>query len=154
MQLCDPLAAVPSLDVTDTAKTRTNPKPANFSCHSLSTEIAEVCSMEANTMETKEPKKSFSELLIEADTETQVTVMASLGMTLQQITGFTGIPLGHLREAVMLDDDPIGKAYRKGKSMIEVELANVIRMQAMNGDTTAIGRLSEKLRKQTQSETL
>jgi hypothetical protein len=38
--------------------------------------------------------------------------------------------------------------------MIEVELANVIRMQAMNGDTTAIGRLQDKLRKQTQSETL
>ena len=91
---------------------------------------------------------------MEADTETQVTVMASLGMTLQQIADFTGTPLAEMKCAIKDDADPIGKAYRKGKAMIEVELANVIRMQAMNGDTTAIGRLAEKLRKQNQSEML
>lgn len=108
-------------------------------------------------METKQenqPLKSFSEELLEADTETQVMVMASLGMTLQQIADFTGIAPKELKTALKDDTGQIARAYRKGKSMIEVELANVIRMQAMNGDTTAIGRLTEKLRKQTESERL
>lgn len=105
-------------------------------------------------METKEQQKSFSETLLEADTETQVMVMASLGMSLQQIADFIGLPFTQLKKAVKTDCDPTGAAYRKGKAMIEVELANVICMQAMNGDTTAIARLSDRLKKQTQSEML
>lgn len=102
----------------------------------------------------EEKQKSFSEELMEAGTDEQVMVLASLGMTLQQIADFTGMKLRDLKEAIADDDNDLSVAYRKGKSMIEVELSNVIRQQAMNGDSTAIGRLMEKIRKQSQSEDL
>lgn len=110
-----------------------------------------------NNMENQEQKKqdkTFSEALLETDTATQVMVMASLGLTLQQIADFTGMTLQEFKTHLDEEGDPIRKAFRKGKAMIEVELANVIRTQAMNGDTTAIGRLAEKLRKQSLSEEL
>ena len=107
-----------------------------------------------NQEQEKQPNKTFSESLLETDTATQVMVMASLGLTIQQIADFTGMTLQEFKRHLDEEEDPIRKAFRKGKAMIEVELANVIRILAMNGDTTAIGRLAEKLRKQSLSEEL
>lgn len=106
------------------------------------------------TQEPQEPQKSFSELLMEQDTLTKTQVLASLGMTVDKVADFIGMPLKEFKSHLEDADDLVSVAYRKGKAMIEAELANVVRMQAMNGDSTAIGRLSEALRKQSQSEKL
>lgn len=91
---------------------------------------------------------------MEKDTDTQVEVMASLGMTVQQIADFIGISHKDLKDRIEDGLDSTARAYRRGKAMLEAELSFVIRQQAMNGDSTAIGRLQEKLRRQTQSEQL
>ena len=110
--------------------------------------------MEEKEKKPQEPQKSFSELLLESDCLTQTQVLASLGMTIDKVADFIGMPLKEFKSRLDDREDPISVAYRKGKAMIEAELANVVRMQAMNGDSTAISRLSEALRKQTQSEKL